>query len=347
MQSILVTGGAGFIGSHFVDYLLAAHSEYRVIILDKMTYAGNADHLSLAKTFASKRLEFVQGDVAEEGFAQWLLHDYHCDAVVHFAGESHVERSTQEPALVWNANADGSAILLEAARQATRRGRPVERFLLVSSVEVYGLQAEAAHPWREDDVLWTPTPYAAAKAAAEHCAFAYWKSFGLPTVVTRSCNNYGPRQHVEKQLPAFISAAQSGAPLRVHGDGQHLRQWLYVEDHCRALDMLLHADEQLVAGETFNIGSGPNAERRTLENAYAVLERFGRSLDDVVFIPDRVPSIRRLALDASKLEQRLGWKPQVSFAEGLERTIAFYHREAIRPPSATIPALVHPAPALA
>lgn len=318
MRSLLVTGGAGFIGSHFVDHMLAAHPDYRVIILDKLTYAGNKNHLHEAKSRASGRLEFVEGDLAQEGFAQWLLEEYHSDFIVHFAAESHVERSIETPILFWKSNADGSAALLEAARL-----KQVKRCILVSSVEVYGPQDEGAALWREDAMIRPPTPYAAAKASAEHWAFAYWKSYGLPIVITRCCNNYGPRQHPEKQLPAFITAALEGAPLCVHGDGNHLRQWLYVEDHCRALDLILHADERVVAGEVFNVGSGAHGERTTLENVQKVLERLG-SRSKITFIPDRVPSIRRLALDSSKLERRLGWKSQVSFEEGLERTLAFY-----------------------
>ncbi len=328
MRSILVTGGSGFIGSHYLNHMLAAHPDYRAIVLDKLTYAGNKQYLCEAAHAAPERLEFVRGDLAEEWFAQWLLDEYQCDLVVHFAAESHVERSLETPMLFWKSNADGSAFLLEAARL-----KKVKRFLLVSSVEVYGPQAEDAAPWREDDVIRPPTPYAAAKASAEQWAFAYWKSYGLPTVITRSSNNYGPRQHAEKQLPALITAALHNAPLPVHGDGRHLRQWLYVEDHCRALDLILHADERLVAGEIFNVGGGPQAERTTLQNAQAVLERLD-SRSQIAFLPDRVPSIRRLALDSTRLEQRLGWKPQVSFEEGLEHTLAFYTGGRRPPPAA-------------
>lgn len=326
MRCILVTGGAGFIGSHFVDLLLATYPDYRVVVLDKLTYAGNTDNLRDA--FASDRLEFVRGDVRDLESDCALLRTYHCDAVVHFAAESHVERSTEEPLLFASTNADGTAILLEAVR----RVGSVQRFLFVSSVEVYGSCAELGRPWREEDRIDPPTPYAAAKASAEHWAFAYWQSYGLPTVISRSCNNYGPRQYPEKQLPTFISAARQGKPLPVYGEGKHLRQWLYVEDHCRALDLLLHADERQVVGEIFNVGS-PDAERTALQNARAVLKRFGRGEDAICFTPNRVPSIPRLALDASKLEWRLGWKPQIGFDDGLERTLAFY--EHVGPPCPT------------
>ncbi len=320
MQSILVTGGAGFIGSHFIDYILATYPDYRVVILDKLTYSSNQDYLRQAAVCAPDRLRFVEGDPAQEGLARGLLDEYPCDFVVHFAAESHVERSVETPMLFWKSNADGSAHLLEAARL-----KKVRRFLLVSSVEVYGPQDGEYRPWREDDRIQPPTPYAAAKAAAEHWAFAYWKSYGFPVVITRSCNNYGPRQHAEKQLPSFITRALRGEPLRVDGDGGHRRQWVYVADHCRALDLLLHAEERLVAGEVFNIGGGLQAERTTVQNAQAVLERLGKDLP-IHYGPDRKPSLRRLALDSSKLEQRLGWRPQVSFEEGLERTLDFYMR---------------------
>ncbi len=323
MRCVLVTGGAGFIGSHFVDFLLNTHPDYRIVVLDKLTYAGNRENLRDA--FASGRLEFVQGDVRDLELDRSLLRTYHCEVVAHLAAESHVETSTQEPLLFARSNSDGTAVLLEAARLEGG----VQRFLLVSSVEVYGSCAERGQPWREDDPIYPPTPYAAAKAAAEHWAFAYWKSYDLPVVISRCANNYGPRQHPEKQLPAFISAARQGRPLWVHGDGRHLRQWLYVEDHCRALDLLLHADERQVVGQIFNIGGGPETERTTYENARTVLKRFGRGEEALYFSSDRVPSIRRLALDASKLKQRLGWKPQVCFDEGLERTLAFYAPEIV------------------
>jgi dTDP-glucose 4,6-dehydratase len=328
MRSVLVTGGAGFIGSHFVDYLLANYPEKRVIVLDKLTYAGNTAHLDEAKRLAGNRLRFVQGDVANLALDTWLLEEEHCEAIIHFAGESHVVRSTQDPLLFLRHNNDGTVVLLEAARCAH-----IQRFLLISSVEVYGSCGPQEDAWRETAMAQATTPYAASKIAAEIWASAYWRTYGLPVVITRSCNNYGPRQHVEKQLPDLISMAWRGEALRLQGDGKHLRQWLYVEDHCRALDLLLHAEASEVAGEIFNIGSGPGGERTTLQNARAVLEQMGLSRK-IVFGPDRQPSIRRLAVDSTKLEQRLGWKPQVSFDEGLARTLAYYQellRGTLRP----------------
>jgi dTDP-glucose 4,6-dehydratase len=316
MRSILVTGGAGFIGSHFVDFILAAHRDYHVFVLDKLTYAGRRSNLHQAESAAGDRLTFVQGDAGDTEIGCRLLRE--CDLVVHFASESHVVRSTQDPMLFARNNANNTALLLEATRQ-----QGVKRFLLVSSVEVYGSSHQRVAPSREDDLVNPSTPYAAAKVAVEAWASAYWQSYGLPVVVTRSCNNYGPRQHEEKQLPDVITMARRGGPIRLQGDGGHVRQWMYVTDHCRALDLLLHADERLVVGETFNIGTGPGGERTTLQNAHAVLERLGKRCD-ITFGPDRVPSIRRLALDSSKLEKRLGWKPLVSFDEGLDRTLAFY-----------------------
>jgi dTDP-glucose 4,6-dehydratase len=319
MRTLLVTGGAGFIGSHFVDYTLAAHRDYHVVVLDKLTYAGKRSNLREAEATAGDRLTFVQGEVGDMELVRQLLRD--CDQVVHFASESHVVRSTQDPLLFARNNMNSTALLLEAARL-----QGVRRFLLISTVEVYGSCHERLTASREDDLVKPSTPYSAAKVAAESWAAAYWQSYGLPVVITRSCNNYGPRQHEEKQLPDLIAMALRDEPLRLQGDGRHVRQWLYVEDHCRALDALLHADEHLVAGEIFNIGGGPGAERTTVENAHAVLERLGKRLP-ILYGPDRVPSIRRLALDSSKLERLLDWEPQVSFEEGLERTLAFYARK--------------------
>lgn len=316
MWSILVTGGAGFIGSHFVDHILTKHPEYQVVVLDKLTYAANTANLAAAMQWAGNRLKFVHGDVTDLALNRRLLDEYRCDAVVHFAAESHVVRSTADPLLFVHNNITGAAHLLEAARDAG-----VQRFLLISTVEVYGACTPDQWPWRETDPIQANTPYAASKIAAESLTLAYWQSYGLPVVVTRSCNNYGPRQHEEKQLPDLISMALRGGPLRLQGNGKHVRQWLYVEDHCRALDMLLHADASLVAGEIFNIGSGPGGERTTLDNARAVLAGLGLSCA-LQFGPDRRPSIRRLAVDSTKLEQRIGWRPEVSFEEGLARTIA-------------------------
>lgn len=316
MWSILVTGGAGFIGSHFVDYILTKYPDYRVVVLDKLTYAGNTANLAAAMQWAGNRLKFVHGDVADLALNRRLFDEYHCNAVVHFAAESHVVRSTADPLLFVHNNISGAAHLLEAARDAG-----VQRFLLISTVEVYGACTLDQRPWRETDLIQANTPYAASKIAAESLALAYWQSYGLPVVVTRSCNNYGPRQHEEKQLPDLIAMALRGGPIRLQGDGKHVRQWLYVEDHCRALDMLLHADASLVVGEIFNIGSGPGGERTTLDNARAVLAGLGLSCA-LQFGPDRQPSIRRLAVDSTKLEQRIGWRPEISFEEGLARTIA-------------------------
>ena len=320
MQSILVTGGAGFIGSHFVDYLLDTHPNCRVTVLDKLSYAGKRENLCRAMTLHGKRLTFMEGDVRNLYFGRRLLGS--CDAVVHIAAESHVERSTEEPLLFAQNNTSGTVTLLEAARL-----EGVQRFLLVSSVEVYGSLPQGARPSREADLPGAPSPYAASKAAAEVWASAYHQTYGLPVIITRSSNNYGPRQHLEKQLPAFISAALQGKPLLVQGDGSHSRQWLHVEDHCRALDLILHAEASLVEGEIFNIGAGPGAERTTLQNAQAVLERTGNR-SELRFTPDRQPSIPRLAVDSTKLEQRLGWRPQISFETGLERTILFYQEKA-------------------
>ena len=330
MQSILITGGAGFIGSHFVDYLLDAHPDCHVTVLDKLSYAGRRENLCRAMKLYGDRLTFVEGDVRNLYFSRRLLSS--CDAVVHFAAESHVERSTEEPLLFANNNTSGTVTLLEAARLER-----VQRFLLISSVEVYGSRPEGDRPSREEDLPGAPSPYAASKAAAEIWASAYHQTYGLPVIITRSSNNYGPRQHREKQLPAFISAALQGKPLLVQGDGGHIRQWLYVEDHCRALDLILHAETSLVEGEIFNIGAGPTAERTTLQNARAVLDRIG-SRSELRFTPDRQPTIRRLALDSTRLEQRLGWRPQVSFDVGLDRAIAYYQEKIAQHQAKLLPA---------
>ena len=315
-KSVLVTGGAGFIGSNFVHYLLAARPDVRVFVLDKLTYAGNEENLALVR--GHPNLTFVCGDVCDEPLVRELMQG--CQWVVNFAAETHVDRSIENPRVFIHTDVEGAYTLLEAAREAH-----LERFLQISTDEVYG-NAEApdgtSRPSLETDALKPLSPYAASKAAADRLAFAYWATYGVPVVITRCSNNYGPYQYPEKQLPLFITNALANRALPVYGDGQNTRDWIYVLDHCRALLQILEAPAERVEGEVFNVGSGE--ERSILQNAEVILDQLGKSRDLIKFVPDRLGHVRRHAVNSSKLVNSLGWQIEVPYQEGIAATIAWY-----------------------
>ena len=313
---VLVTGGAGFIGSNFVQYFLAHHPDYEVVVLDKLTYASNLVNLSPVSHLT--KYSFVQGDICDPSIVTQAMTA--CDAVVNFAAETHVDRSIMHPETFLHTNIQGTYVLLEVARQLQ-----VRRFIQVSTDEVYGnaLSPEGiSRPSLETDALMPLSPYAASKAASDRLAYSYWVTYGLSVVITRSSNNYGPFQYPEKQLPLFILNALEGYPLPIYGDGQHSRDWTHVSDHASAIDLLLHADVTKVNGEVFNIGT--NEERTTLQNATCVLDILGRSHNLLRFVPDRLGHVRRHAVDSSKLRQVLGWQPCITFSDGIVRTIHWY-----------------------
>jgi dTDP-glucose 4,6-dehydratase len=306
---ILVTGGAGFIGSNFIRFLLREQPECQVTNLDKLTYAGNLENL--ADCSESPRYRFVKGDVCDAGLVRGLLKE--ADAVVHFAAESHVDRSIAETAPVFETNVRGTFTLLEAAREAR-----LERFVHISTDEVYGPIPEGH--WADERAPLLPSsPYSAAKAASDMFALAYARTYGLPVVITRAANNYGPCQFPEKFIPLIVSNALEDQPLPLYGDGRQVRDWLYVEDHCRALALLLRGGEP---GGIYNIASG--TERANIEVAKTVLRLLGKPESLITFVTDRPAHDRRYALDCAKLRQRFGWKPQVAFEEGLARTVEWY-----------------------
>jgi dTDP-glucose 4,6-dehydratase len=320
-RSILVTGGAGFIGSNFVHHLLGAPpdgapADVRVVVLDKLTYAGN--EANLAQWRADPRLVFLQGDICDRATVDRAMAG--CAWVVNFAAETHVDRSILDPGAFVRTDVEGTYTLLEAARAAG-----VERFVQISTDEVYG-NAEApdgtSRPSLETDALKPLSPYAASKAGADRLAFSYWATYGLPVVVTRCSNNYGPYQFPEKQLPLFITNALTGRPLPVYGTGTNTRDWIHVTDHCRALAAILQAPGERVDGEVFNVGAGE--ERSILENARLVVRLVGASEDLLRFVPDRLGHVRRHAVGATKLQRALGWAPRVRFEEGLAQTVAWY-----------------------
>ncbi len=306
-KRILVTGGAGFIGSNFVHHVLDAHDDYRVITLDNLTYAGSLDNL--AGALDSPRHTFVEGDICDEAVVSEQLSEV--DAVVNFAAESHVDRSIDSAKPFVRTNVQGTQTLLDAALDAD-----IDRFVQISTDEVYGHILDGT--FTETDPLHPRNPYAATKAGADLLARSYGTTHGLPVVVTRSCNNFGPRQHPEKLIPKLIEKAEAGDDLPLYGDGSNVREWIYVADNCRAIDTVLADGEP---GEVYNIGSG--AERTNLEVARAVLDEIPETDSEVTFVEDRPGHDQRYALDSSKLRQ-LGWEPEWSFEVGLAETVARY-----------------------
>ena len=328
MDTILVTGGAGFIGSNFVRYWLREEPG-RLVNLDKLTYAGNLD--SLADVLDDPRHVFVQGDICDGPMVRQLLEEFRPWAIVNFAAESHVDRSIDGPAEFVQTNVVGTFRLLEAARNywsglsADEKER--FRFLHVSTDEVYGSLGPTGY-FTEETPYAPNSPYSASKAAADHFARAYHHTYGLPVLVTNCSNNYGPYQFPEKLIPLMILNAVEGKPLPVYGDGQNIRDWLYVEDHCRALRLVL---KKAKPGSEYNIGG--NCERTNLQVVHAICEIVDRLRPDlphrpcsqlITFVQDRPGHDRRYAIDASKIRRELGWEPRETFETGLERTVRWY-----------------------
>jgi len=308
---LLVTGGAGFIGSAFVR--LAAAAGHQVLSLDKLTYAGNLENLE--PVAAAPGYRFVRGDICDATLVDALLAEYRPDAVVHFAAESHVDRSIFSPQPFFETNLRGTFTLLEAARV-----RRLRRFLHVSTDEVYGSLAPPLEAG-EDFPLRPSSPYAASKAGSDLLALSYFTTYGLPVLVTRASNNYGPYQFPEKLIPLMISNALQGRPLPVYGDGRQVRDWLYVEDHCQALFALL---EDGRAGQVYNIGG--NCALENLEVVKRILVATGRGEELIEHVTDRPGHDRRYALASGKILRETGWQPRVAFSEGLAKTVAWYRQ---------------------
>jgi dTDP-glucose 4,6-dehydratase len=308
MVRVLVTGGAGFIGSNFVRYALASHSNWHVTTLDKLTYAGRLENLQ--GPLDDPRHTFVKGDIADPAVAAPLVK--YSDIVVHFAAETHVDRSLMSAGEFITTDVHGTFVLLEAAREA----RGLRRFVQISTDEVYGSVPEGAS--RETDEIRPRNPYAASKAGADRLAYSYWATYGVPVVITRASNNYGPFHFPEKVIPLFITNAIDDRPVPLYGDGLQERDWLHVSDHCRAVDLLIDAG---TAGEVYNVGGGNPVTNIDLTKR--ILELVGKPESLIRRVADRLGHDRRYALDTSKLHG-LGWRPQVPFAAGLRDTIAWY-----------------------
>jgi dTDP-glucose 4,6-dehydratase len=305
---VLVTGGAGFIGSNFVRYALAAHPDWQVTTLDKLTYAGRLENLDSVKNHPRHR--FVKGDVADADVAAPLVRD--ADIVVHFAAETHVDRSILHAGDFITTDVFGTFVLLEAARENTG----LRRFVQISTDEVYGSVPEGSS--KETDELRPRNPYSASKAGADRLAYSYWATYQVPVIVTRASNNYGPNQFPEKIIPLFITNLIDDIPVPLYGDGLNVRDWLHVDDHCRAVDFLL---ERGRPGETYNIGGGN--EVPNIDLTRRILSLVGKPETLIERVPDRPGHDRRYSLDCGKL-RAVGWEPRVPFADGLARTVAWY-----------------------
>ena len=304
---ILVTGGAGFIGSNFVHYVLEEHEDDEVITLDALTYAGSKDNLD--GVLDNPRHEFVEGDIRDRDLVTELVSDV--DAIVNFAAESHVDRSIEGAEPFVTTNVRGTQTLLDAANEGD-----IDRFLQISTDEVYGQILDGK--FSEDDPLDPRNPYAATKAGADLLTRSFETTHDLPVLITRTCNNFGPRQHPEKLIPKFIRNAATGENLPVYGDGSNVREWIYVEDNCRALDVVLREG---TVGEIYNIGS--HTEKTNLEVTEAILDAVGADEDLIEFVDDRAGHDQRYALETEKIGA-LGWEPAYAFEEGLERTVDYY-----------------------
>jgi len=310
-KKVLVTGGCGFIPSNFIRHLLA-NTPYEVVSLDALTYAGNLENLR--DIMGHERLSFVHGDIRDQNLVRETVAGV--DVVVNAAAESHVEKSIIHGGSEFvKTNVEGTQILLDAIREA-----PVDRFILISSSEVYGT-AEAA-PMDEDHALNPRSPYAATKAGADRLAYSYWCTYDLPIVIVRPFNNYGPFQHPEKALPRFIIQALNDQPLTIHGDGHASRDWLFVEDDAEAIESMIAADRDVVAGEVINVATGIDISVNDI--ADAVLDALDKPRDLKVFQEERLGQVDRHIGSTDKAERLLGWTARTSFEAGLERTIAWY-----------------------
>lgn len=310
MDKVLVTGGAGFIGSHFVRRLLRYGDVSRVTVLDALTYAGNIENLS--DVLDHPRLVFVEGDILDEARVADLVATH--DVVAHFAAESHVGRSFTAAGTFVETNVQGTRTLLDAA---TRYG--VQKFVHVSTDEVYGPRSSGIA--REGDPLWPANPYAASKAASDLVANSYFHTHGVPVCITRSANNYGPGQHHEKIIPAFVTSLLAGGRIGIHGHGEHIRNWLHVDDNCQGIELVLRRG---VPGEIYNIGGGMELTNNELTRL--VLDVCGAAWSSVDHIPDRKSNDIRYAMDWTKIAHDLGYRPARSFAEGLAETVEWYRR---------------------
>lgn len=313
-MKLIITGGAGFIGSNFIYYQLKNHPEDEFICLDKLTYAGNLS--SLKSAMEQLNFKFVKGDIVDRDFVYSLFEAEKPDIVVNFAAESHVDRSILEPELFLKTNVIGTGVLMDACRKYG-----IKRYHQVSTDEVYG-DLPLDRPdlfFTETTPLHTSSPYSASKASADLLVLAYHRTYGLPVTISRCSNNYGPYHFPEKLIPLMIINALHDRALPVYGDGANVRDWLYVEDHCSAIDLIIREGRE---GEVYNVG-GHN-EKSNLDVVKIILKALGKSEDLVTFVKDRPGHDRRYAIDPTKIHNELGWLPQTKFEDGIDKTIEWY-----------------------
>ncbi len=312
MKRVLITGGAGFIGSNYARFALNHHPDWRVVVFDKLTYAGNLDNLrDLSETFKD-RFSFIRGDIADREAVFDTMREHRIDIIINFAADTHVDRSLMEPGQFIMTDVYGTYVLLEAAREFG-----VERFHQISTDEVYG-DVPAPHRSRESDPLRGSSPYSASKAGGDLMCLAYHRSFGVPVTITRGTNNIGPYQYPEKVVPLFVTNAIDNLPLPLYGDGLQMRDYQYVIDHCEAISTVIEKGQ---VGEIYNVGSG--VETRNIDMAKAILDLLGKPHTLIQPITDRPGHDRRYAVDTSKL-RALGWQPRHTFAQALEKTVWWY-----------------------
>ena len=313
-MKIIVTGGAGFIGGNFVHYMINKYPDYEIICLDKLTYAGNLE--TLEPVMDKKGFNFVKGDIADREFVYKLFEDEKPDIVVNFAAESHVDRSITDPGIFLQTNIIGTGVLLDACRIYG-----IQRYHQVSTDEVYG-DLPLDRPdlfFTETTPLHTSSPYSASKASADLLVLAYHRTFKIPVTISRCSNNYGPYHFPEKLIPLMIANCLNDKPLPVYGKGENVRDWLYVEDHCRAIDMIIHNGR---VGEVYNIG-GHN-ERTNLQVVETIIDALGKSRDLIQYVTDRPGHDMRYAIDPTKIHDELGWEPTTKFDDGIKKTIDWY-----------------------
>ncbi len=324
-RSILITGGAGFIGSHVVRLMVRKYPHYRIVCLDKLTYAGNLANLKDVE--GEPNYHFVRADICDaEGVAE-VFRTYDIDGVIHLAAESHVDRSIEEPFAFAQTNVMGTLTLLQAARNCWNGEWEGRRFYHISTDEVYGALEMDGGLFTEHTPYAPHSPYSASKASSDHFVRAYHDTYGLPTIITNCSNNYGPNQFPEKLIPLFINNIRNGKPLPVYGRGENVRDWLYVEDHARAIDLVFHEGR---VGDTYNIG-GFN-EWKNIDLIKVIIKTVDRLLGNpeghseglITYVTDRAGHDLRYAIDSTKLKEELGWEPSLQFEEGIEKTVRWY-----------------------
>ena len=313
-MTIIVTGGAGFIGSNFIFHMMEAHPDYRIICLDKLTYAGNLS--TLEPVMDNPNFRFVKADICDKEAVDKLFEEEKPDIVVNFAAESHVDRSIENPQVFLETNILGTSVLMDASRKYG-----VKRYHQVSTDEVYG-DLPLDRPdlfFTEQTPIHTSSPYSSSKAGADLLVLAYYRTYGLPVTISRCSNNYGPYHFPEKLIPLMIIRALHDESLPVYGDGLNVRDWLYVEDHCKAIDLIIHEGK---VGEVYNVG-GHN-EMANIDIVKLILKELGKSEDLITYVTDRKGHDRRYAIDPTKIHNELGWLPETKFADGIVKTIKWY-----------------------